>query len=236
MKEKSNRGIIIVLIGIIIVILVILCVLFATNVISLNINNQPKSKENNDVINTKENIDNTVDNENSYNREDIILKLKEALSDNEWVKNNLYSKQDCFGNEVNSENQDLYFLTLYDEENNPIVIVLNSTYDNFISICYKVYFYNGDVVAKNITGSIGHPGHGGFSVDEKQGLVIYNFAHMGNYKFTAYDIKNEEIKIYDEYTCDTGNCDYEYKGNKKYDNFSPISTELTNDNINNYLK
>ena len=46
-KEKSNRGIIIVLMGIIIVILVILCVLFATNVISLNVNNKSKNEENN---------------------------------------------------------------------------------------------------------------------------------------------------------------------------------------------
>lgn len=234
--KKSNTGIIIILMGIIIVILAILCVLFATNMISLNIDSNSKNDEINDTINKNENIDNTDNNKNSYDREEIILKLKETLSDNEWIKNNLYSKEDCFGNEVNIEKQNLYFLTLSYEENNPIVLVLNSTYDDFITVCYKVYFHDGTVVAKNITDFIGHPGHGGFSVDENQGLVIYSWAHMGDYKFTAYDIKNDEIKIYDEYTCDTGNCDYEYKGSKKYNNLSSISTELTNDNINNYLK
>jgi hypothetical protein len=235
MEKKTNSGII-VLMGIIIVVLAILCVLFATNIISLNINLKSKNDESSDSVNIDDNINDAINDENNYDRDEIILKLKEALTDDEWVKNNLYSKINCFGEEVDDENQNLFFLTFSYEENNPIVLVENSTIDDFILILYKVYFSNGTVMVENVTGDVKHPSQGQFSIDESQGLVVYEYAHMGYYTFTAYDIKSDKITTYDTYKCDTGNCDYEYKGDKQYNSLSYIKTELTSENISNYLK
>ena len=126
---------------------------------------------------------------------------------------------------------------LSNSQNNPIVIILNETSESFILTSYKVYYENGEVLAKNITDSISHPSHINITVDQEQGFVIYTYMHMGYYSLTGYDVKNNEIKIYDkyEYECTTGECDYEYKGEKEYNAIYP-EHELNITNINNYIK
>ena len=238
MEKKNNNGVLIgLLIGIIIMLLIFVC-LFATNTISFNNkaapnNNQAKenAQENNEEKSNKQNNNETQNN----NREELITKLKEKLTDETWIKENLYSKENCFGEKVNNSSQELKFEVLNDNDNNPVIIVSDYSFDNFIVACYKVYIKNNEVVVKNVDGKIGHPSHIGYGVDIKQGLVISTWGHMGDYKFTAYDIKNDEIKVYDEYTCNTGQCEYEYKGEKSY-NTTDISKELTPDNLNTYLK
>ena len=240
MKKKKNNGAFIgLLIGIIIMLLIVVG-LFATNTISFNTkeastNNQ--TKENKEEKSNKQNNNETKNEKEvqNNNREELITKLKEKLTDETWIKENLYSKENCFGEKVNNSNQELKFEVLKDNDNNPIVIVSDYSFDNFIVACYKVYIENNEVVAKNVDGKIGHPSHIGYSIDKTQGLVISTWGHRGDYKFTAYDIKNDEIKVYDEYTCNTGQCEYEYKGDKTY-NITEIDKELTPDNINNYLK
>lgn len=242
MRKKNNNGILVgLLIGIILMLLIII-VLITTNTISFNTkktnnNNQVTEKEDsgNKDNNTSNQTTNNNESNNKNNREEVIKKLKEKLTNETWIKENLYSKKNCFGQEVNNLNHELTFEVLKDNENNPIVIVSDYSFDNFIVACYKVYVKNNEVVAKNVNDSIGHPSHVGFSIDKNQGLVITNWAHMGDYIFTAYDIKNDEIKVYDKYECKTGQCEYEYKGEKSY-NISEISKKLTNDNINEYLK
>ena len=194
-----------------------------------------KLKDNTTENTNTSNQENTNTTQKKNNREELIAKLKEKLTDENWIKENLYSKKNCFGQEVNNSNQELTFEVLEDNEKNPIVIVSNYSFENFIVACYKVYVKNNEVIAKNINDSIGHPSHIGFSIDKNQGLVIANWAHMGNYIFTAYDIKNDEIKVYDKYECNTGQCEYVYKGEKSY-NISEFSKELNKDNINTYLK
>lgn len=59
---------------------------------------------------------------------------------------------------------------------------------------------------------------------------------MGSYTFKAYDIKQNKINVIDEYSCKDGdNCNTEYDGKKNY-NISYISLELTDENVNNYIK
>ena len=238
MEKKNNNGVLIgLLIGIIIMLLVFVC-LFATNTISFNnkevTNNQTKenTRENNEEKSSKQNNNETQNN----NREELIAKLKEKLTDEIWVKENLYSKKNCFGEDVKNLNQEIKFEVLEDNDNNPVVIVSDFSYENFLVACYKVYVENNIVVVKLVDGGIGHPGHTGYSVDKNQGLVISSWLHQGNYIFSAYDVKNNEIKLYDKYECvSSDTCTGEYKGDKKY-NVTEIDKELTPDNINNYLK
>lgn len=235
MKSDNSKNIIIALLVVIIIILGALVVLFATDTISFNskINNNELSNEN---IVDEDSINDDINNdEQVVSRDDIIEKLKTTLTDEEWIKAHLYSKENCFGEKVEVSNQKLTFTMLTDEKNNPIVIVLNDTFENYIKVIYKVYYSDGEILVKNVAGHVSHPGHTGVCVDKNQGLVIETFAHMGCYLFTAYDVKNDEIKIYDEYNCTTGNCDYEYKGEKEY-NCSSISIELNSNNVNNNIK
>ena len=239
MINDRSKNIIIALLVVIIIILGCLVVLFATDTISLNSkindNNDELTNENivdGDYVSTNADVDND---EQVVSRDDILVKLKESLTNQEWIKENLYSKEDCFGQKVEVSTQKLTFTMLSDEKNNPIVIVLNNTSENFIKVIYKIYYEDGNILVKNITNSVAPPSHVGFSVDKNQGLVIETYAHMGYYTLKSYDVKNDEIKIYDEYNCTTGNCDYEYKGEKNY-NYSDISIELNLENVNNHIK
>lgn len=235
MKKKNNNGVLIGLLLGIIVMLLIFVALFATNTISFNSKKAPTSKQ------TKENSKQSIEKEENKeeqkkdNREEIIAKLKEKLTDETWVKDNLYSKENCFGQEVGISNRNLKFEILEDNKKNPIVIILDYSFEDFVVACYKVYIENDKVIAKLVDGGIGHPSHIGYYVDKAQGFVISNWGHMGDYTFTAYDVKNNEIEVYDKYECNTGQCEYEYKGDKKY-NITEINKELNMNNINTYLK
>ena len=229
-SKKSNGGLVGFLIGIVVMLLVFVGLL-ATNTISFS----SKSNSNTNMSNGNKVEDNTVQNNNNNNRDFVIDLLKTTLSNQEWVNENLYSKENCFGNKVEKDKQELKFEVLSDNNNNPIIIVSDYSFDDFVVACYKVYVNNGKVISKSVDGLIGHPSHIGYSVDKEQGLVVSNWGHQGNYQFIAYDVKSDDIKEYDKYKCDTGNCVYEYKGDKKY-NLSDISIELNSDNINKYIK
>lgn len=229
-KQKNNKGVIALLI-VIIIILGVLCVLFATDTISFNFGKV--DNDDNSTENVNEDGENNFDVKVEYSREEIVLKLKNALSDKEWVKNNLYSGENVFGDEVLTDNQELTFLVLADEKNNPVIIVRNYSQDDFLNICYKVYFDGDEVLVKNIIGRLAHPSHEEFSVDMEKGLVISTYMHMGSHIVTSYDVKMDEIEEKELYSCTTGKCDYsyEYEGNLTY-----ILTELNNTNINEYIK
>ena len=235
MEKKNNNGILIGLLLGIIVMLLVFIALFTTNSISFNTKEASttnKTKENNQQNDKKEE---NKEEQKKDNREEVINKLKEKLTDETWVKDNLYSKKNCFGQEVGISNRNLKFEVLEDNEKNPIVIILDYSIEDFVVACYKVYTDNNNVIAKLVDGGIGHPSHIGYSVDKKQGLVISSWGHMGDYTFTAYDVKNNEIKVYDKYECNTGQCEYEYKGDKTY-NITEIDKELTKANLDTYLK
>lgn len=225
-KQKSNKGVI-VLLTIIIIILLALCVLFATDTIVLNTNNKDDATD--QVESQPEEIIDTVD-----TKEEAAKKLKEKLTDEEWVKNNLYSKKNCFGESVSSANHELTFAVLTDSNDNPMVVVLDKADANFIMTAYRVYFDNGDIKVDNV-GGVNHPSHVNYSIDAGQGLVITEYAHMGNYIFTAYNVKNKEITNFDKYECKTSNCEYKYEGNNIY-KLSDITLKLNAENINDNIK
>ena len=174
-------------------------------------------------------------NQQQSNYDKVVSKLKDALTDSNWINENLYSKENVFGNSIDRTDQELKFEVLHDSKNYPIVIVEDISYDKALIVCYKVFVDNDSVIVKNITGDIGHSGHMHFGIDKNQGIVFYIWMHMGNYSFKAYDVKEKEIKVYDEYNCNTGRCEEQYKGNKTY-NESNISIEMNNENIENYVK
>ena len=211
----KKNAIIIVLVIIILLLLGTFCFLVSTNVISFN-----KKKEEPVIL--------------KDNREMIVSKLKEALTDDEWIKENLYVKENCFGQKREKFSSVLKFEVIDDNNNNPIVIIDDYSIDDFISASFKVY-YDGDKVVSKEIGAVGHPGHSGFSIDKKQGLVVVVYGHMGNFAQLAYDVKGDEITDYDEYRCDTGNCEYVYKGDKTY-NLTDFAIELNDDNVYKYVK
>ena len=211
----KKNAIIIVLVIIILLLLGTFCFLVSTNVISFN-----KKKEEPVIL--------------KDNREMIVSKLKEALTDDEWIKENLYVKENCFGQKREKFSSVLKFEVIDDNNNNPIVIIDDYSIDDFISASFKVY-YDGDKVVSKEIGAVGHPGHSGFSIDKKQGLVVVVYGHMGNFAQLAYDVKGDEITDYDEYRCDTGDCEYVYKGDKTY-NLTDFAIELNDDNVYKYVK
>ncbi|MBQ6495220.1 MAG: hypothetical protein IJI49_04385 [Bacilli bacterium] len=212
----KKNVVIIVLIVIIILLLSAFGFLVSTDVISFN----KKSKEEPVIL--------------KDNREMIVSKLKEALTDDEWVKENLYVKENCFGQKREKFSSVLKFEVIDDNNNNPIVIVDDYSIDDFISASFKVYF-DGEKVVSKMIGAVGHPGHSGFSIDKNQGLVVVVYGHMGNFVQLAYDVKGEEVTEYDEYRCDTGDCEYVYKGDKSY-NLTDFSIELNDENVYKYVK
>lgn len=230
--NNNNNKLIIFLMGLIIIILSIFCFLLASGylVVSNKNNNNIDDKPNN-----IENSENCINNEITT-RNDVIKILKTKLTDTNWVRNNLYSNTNCFKNDVDiNEKQNLKFVVINPNNENPYVVVENKTDDLFISTVYKVYFDGKDVVVKNITDTISHPQHVVNYIDVERGYFIHEYGHMGYYKFTSYNLNVSEFSILDDYNCTTGDCDYNYEGSSNY-NMSLFEIELNTDNVNKYLK
>jgi len=221
--------------NVIIIVLSLLVIGLGSYVIFDKIIDKKIDNDTKEIKTNTEQDDNKENNIQISNDDKAVAKLKESLTNNDWINENLYSKENVFGNFVDRNEQELKFEVLRDSKSNPIVIVEDISYDKALIVCYKVFVENESVIVKNITGDIGHSGHMHFGIDKNQGLVIYNWMHMGDYSFKAYDVKEKEITIYDEYNCNTGECDGEYKGDKKY-NVTNISIELNKENIEKYVK
>jgi len=243
MEKKSNKGVVISLLIVIAVLIGSITYMFVSGTVIFNTDNnkdnenKTEEKEDNNIETGKEENEPTDEDikaeESKVSRDEIVNELKVALTSDIWIKENLYSKKDCFENQVEVNEQKLWFSVLYDNENNPIVIVLNNTEESFIKVVYRVMYKEGQIVAESVQNYVSHPSHEEFKVDKSQGLVINIYGHMNYYKFKAYDVKTDKIEIYDEYSCYL--CEYEYVGDKSYD-LQDISLELNSTNINSYVK
>ena len=233
MDKKKN--IIIIVLSIILILLVAFIALLMTDTIKIE---DIRNKIFGDEKEVKETTKDEVAEENQENeKSEILSKLKESLTNKEWINSNLL-QENCFGDKITDfDTIKLTFSVLNDINDNSIVVVqaynYESNQDNWINKVYKAYYNGSDIVA-DLIGTV-HPGHGGFSIDVDQGLIVSDYLHMGEMSVTIYDIKEPEIKKIDYLKFND-----ESERIQKLDEYniktSDISIELNKDNINNYLK
>ena len=120
--------------------------------------------------------------------------IRNALKDDEWVKENVMMKNDCFGEEASGD-QELTFRMVGKNR----VVVQAFSYDEVFGIAETIVAYkDGEVVTYShpeLTAP-DHPGHIGYGVCTDKELMVGYFMHMGyygNYYYSIGDNFFEEI-------------------------------------------
>ena len=231
---------------------------------NININNSESTTNNvNNSNSSKTNLNNTENVLTNSSESLEISELKKCLKDKEWLKNNVFMKKNCFGNNIEG-NQTLTFMKLKAVDNKkPMVAVKTTSEKDLSSEVFLVSYSEGKVTAKSITGFALHIGHSDVQIDPNNQMADHTYFHMGVVKDTYINLKNSNtefldsigyyfeldenglekksdfIKHYGEENNNTNITEEEYNNIKsKYNNykFYDIATELTDSNIDKYLK
>lgn len=173
-----------------IIIIIAICVLLIIAFILIKQLNKGKNKVNDiqeNFVNTEENNlenkTNEINNENnnvnantsSENKTTKTPKqlYKELLSDENWVKKNLYIKKSFFGKEIDeSEKQTVTFMKLEDENfSSPIVIVNTECKKATSNQCFILTYNNGEVNVSSIYSEIGNYLHDTYNVNGRLKII-----------------------------------------------------------------
>lgn len=232
---------------------------------SNNINSKIE-KDKKDPVTTseteEEKKESTKNNSEENKKTTAVEAIKKALKDESWRKENVMMKNTCFGEAPSKNSQKLSFMRVVGADYEPLIIVEAYSENDLSSQAFMVYYKNGKVVSVPLTEEPLHIYHSGVGVDPNKAKMNIGYMHMG-YEFNRmYDIKTGTLKyiqgIGSYFTYDNNdNEKYEYykhidgandnieisqdeynKLNKEYDNYNfyEISTELTNSNIDKYVK
>ena len=153
------------------------------------------------------------------------------LEDEQWIRENVYMKKTCFGEEFTG-NQELTYEILRDD----LALVQAFSYDDngFGVQIFLIGYKDGKVqVISCPEDEPAHPGHGGFGVDKDNLILVNYWMHQGSLKYTAYKIDNLSLTEIDSITFDS---DDEYNQellddfNKKYVTH-PLSHKFANEEI-----
>ena len=233
------------------------------------INNNVNNSGNNNVNNNANNSINTnVNNsENNVAKNDVdsvgISEIKKCLKDREWLKNNVFMKKNCFGNNIEG-NQTLTFMKIKAVDKNAPMVAIKATSERDLSReVFLVSYNDGKVTSKSITGFAMHISHADVQIDPNNQMANNTYFHMGVVKDSYINLKNSNPEFLDSIGYyfeldengvekksnfskhygleenDTNITEIEYNNLKsKYNNykFYDITTELTDSNIDKYLK
>ena len=124
--------------------------------------------------------------------EEKLAAIRDALKNEEWVKENLYMTKDCFGDDVSGD-QEITFAKLGEDR----VIVQALSYESeAFGVALTVVYYKDGKVMTNSYPSLDeplHPGHLGFNVDANKEILVSYFMHMGFYEDVLYTIDENGI-------------------------------------------
>lgn len=129
--------------------------------------------------------------------------IRNALKDDEWVKENVMMKNDCFGEEASGD-QELTFRMVGKNR----VVVQAFSYDEVFGIAETIVAYkDGEVVTYSYPEltNPAHPGHIGYGVNTEDEMLAAYFMHMGFYENAYYSIGDnmlEEVANFSGYEYD----------------------------------
>jgi len=162
-----------------------------------------------------------------------IAELKTALTNYEWVKENLYMHRNVFGEKVfGDEEQYVSFEIINKANNNPIIVTLaEGAGSKQISI---VRYQDNKVTVENWEPA--HASHCGFEINND--ILVANYAHMGTWEYHVYKISNDSTKKIEENSGSIGEKEDYTELQKIKNKYSTklFEKELNSVNIVKYLK
>lgn len=214
------------------------------------------------INNTNENkVDENKDDEKKEDRESkesvAISEVRKALKDKNWLKKNIYVQDDEGAADGDVGEQEISFIVCKNSDK-PIVVVQVLAEDVRFAKVILVSYSDGKVTAEKI--NQGHIYHGAYSVDANKCAVRSIYMYGGTDGMIYHNIASGKVKFIGAYSREAMGDDFSYfiKEKSMYDegktvskqeyeeyksnlnesqyNFVDIGTELTNENVDKYIK
>ena len=153
-----------------------------TNATSVTVNNSVNEVNN---IVTENTVNNVVKNEQKVTADEAY---KKALLDEEWVKENLYLKENCFGKPISSSiKQNVKFIRAKSEDSStPIVLIYTECKKQTSCQCFIMTYSNGEIQVNSLDSGVGHTSHVAYGVNIRNKVL---------YKRSIYSL-TEEYQIF----------------------------------------
>lgn len=215
MKNKKSMIIILVIIIILVMILSVFSLIIkkqndkkqSNNMASNNNYNISKENENMNVNNDVDNnsINNAIANQNSVGNNTtkvnpVILSPKEAfvrcLSDQTWIKDNLYLKTDCFNKTIdNNEKQTVKFIKINEENwSAPVVLVYTECDSRQSNQCYILTYKDGNIEVKSMDDRASSKSHTSYKVNKSDKIIFKESQYSEGEYYDIYSITEEGIQ------------------------------------------
>lgn len=170
--------------------------------IANDIKNENKIESVNNTVNNI--VSNTINN-NTVNNNTVnepVKKtpnqiFKEKLSDEDWVKNNLYMKKDCFGKNISVDTRQFPRFVKVNEEgfNTPIVIVYTECAANSSNQCYVLTYNDGEVEVKVLNESSNHLSHTQYDLNIRKKELYKSTKYTESETYEIYNITDKGLAI-----------------------------------------
>ena len=162
-------------------------------------------------------------------KKQVLKKIRNALKDKKWVKNNIRMKQTVFGTKMTGK-QTLFFGKLKNKE---LVAIEAVSEEEYSVQMFLVGYNNGKIIATSSTEGPMHYFHGGPYIDLNNGIAGIGSLHMG-YEYNKYfKVSNVKFTELDEFQNNAGAMSddsfYEINGKK-------VSEKKYNEKLNKYSK
>lgn len=130
-------------------------------------------------------VNNVVENEQKITADEAY---KKALLDENWVKENLYLKENCFGKTIDSSiKQNVKFIRVkLEESSTPIVLIYTESKKQTSCQCFIMTYSNGEIQVNSLDSGIGHSSHVAYGVNIRNKVL---------YKKSVYSL-SEEYQIF----------------------------------------
>ena len=186
-----------------------------------------------------------------------VTEIKKCLKDGSWIANNVMMKSSVFNEPIKGKRK-VTFMKVVNGNYSPMFVIQDYAEEDLSSQLFIVTYQNGKVVVNEMQKQ--HISHGGSNVDPNKAVIGTGFIHMGYYSDATYSIKSgkpellvctgkDPIDTYSEkykFYKQIGNgervdiTEQEYnkiqeEEKNKY-KFYPVGTELTDANVDEYVK
>ncbi len=167
-------------------------------------------------------------------KEEISKELYQKLSDANWVKENLYVKQDGSNKSIDSNfKQELMFTVMSDSENDyPIIIVKTEVEEALAQELFAIKYLNEKITVESLTNGAVHNSHNIFVASDTK--VAVEYGHMGYWKYSLYKFNSGNKALLDEKEGEMLNPEEGYvelQNLEKEYNLKAIETKLTDENL-----
>lgn len=193
------------------------------------INSIPNTDNSNNNKQTEENLIVTME-----NRDQAIQELKKALTNKAWINENLYLKENIFGEKIlESEEQYISFEVIDNENEKAPIIVVQTEVKNSKQVSI-IRYKNDEVNVKKWTTQNGSR----TTYEIKDNILIECWMAMGDWSYEVYtvdEMSEEQIEAHEGSLVNEEDYTELEKITEKYST-KQISKELNDTNVDRYIK